>query len=112
MPNKPGTPPNTSLILTDAELAFIEQHFNGSKSAAIHAALGAMMNTQAGATDNEWGQRVEELRQYVADVRDAPQSPDDVEYYIEQLAQTEPLDDSDRRFLRQEFARQYGIAAQ
>lgn len=43
MPNRPGTPPNTSLILTDDELAYINQQFGGGKSAAIHAALGAMM---------------------------------------------------------------------
>lgn len=42
--SKPGTPPNTSLILTDAELAYINRNFDGSKSAAIHQALGAMMS--------------------------------------------------------------------
>ena len=46
MPNKPGTAPNTSLILTEAELEFIAGKFSGNKSAAIHAALGAMMNTE------------------------------------------------------------------
>lgn len=34
-----GTAPNTSVILTDAELRFIEEQFGGSKSAAIHEAL-------------------------------------------------------------------------
>lgn len=43
MSNKPGTPPNTSLVLSKEELAFIAQHYNGSKSAAIHAALKLLM---------------------------------------------------------------------
>lgn len=104
MPSKP----NTSFVMNKRELEFVNTHFNGSKSAAIHAALGAMMNTQA-AEDVEWGQRVEELRQYVADVAEVPQSAEDVEWYIEQLAGTGTLDDEDRRFLRREFERQYGI---
>ena len=37
-----GTAPNASLILTPAELAFIDERFGGSKSAAIHAALAAL----------------------------------------------------------------------
>ncbi len=41
-----GTAPNTSLVLTDAEIDYINTHHNGSKSAAIHKALGAMMNKQ------------------------------------------------------------------
>ena len=42
-----GTPPNTSLVLTDDELAFIEAdpRFNGSKSAAIHAGLAALRDS-------------------------------------------------------------------
>ena len=109
MPNKPGTAPNTSLILTEAELEFIAGNFSGSKSAAIHAALGELMKTTAGATDNQWVARVGELRQFVSDVNDAPQSAGDVTWYIDQLAEAEELDDNDRAFLRSEFARQYGI---
>jgi hypothetical protein len=41
-PTVSGTPPNTSLILTPDELAFIDEHFGGSKSAAIHAGLAAL----------------------------------------------------------------------
>ena len=39
-----GTPPNTSIVLTPAELEFIESQFGGSRSAAIHAALSALMH--------------------------------------------------------------------
>lgn len=39
-----GTPPNTSIVLTDAEIEFINRRFAGSKSAAIHAALGEIMS--------------------------------------------------------------------
>lgn len=45
MPNKPGTAPNTSLVLTDSELDFINRHYSGSKSAAIHKALETLMTT-------------------------------------------------------------------
>jgi hypothetical protein len=38
-----GTPPNTSIVLTPAELAFIADEFDGSPSAAIHEALGNLM---------------------------------------------------------------------
>jgi hypothetical protein len=41
-PKRGGTAPNASLILTPTELAFIEERFSGSKSAAIHAALAAL----------------------------------------------------------------------
>jgi len=43
LPSRGGTAPNTSLVLTAAELAFIEERFGGSKSAAIHAALAELM---------------------------------------------------------------------
>lgn len=39
-----GTPPNTSIVLTDTEIEFINRRFAGSKSAAIHAALGEIMS--------------------------------------------------------------------
>jgi hypothetical protein len=42
VPKRGGTAPNASLILTADELAFIDKHFKGSKSAAIHAALAAL----------------------------------------------------------------------
>ena len=44
MPNKPGTPPNTSIVLSKDELDFLNRYHLG-KSEAIHAALGAMMST-------------------------------------------------------------------
>ena len=43
MPNKPGTRPNTSIILSKQELQFI-QHYRLSKSAAIHKAMENMMS--------------------------------------------------------------------
>ena len=109
MPNKPGTAPNTSLILSEAALEFIAGNFSGGKSAAIPAALGDMTTTKAAATDNQCVARVGQLRQFVSDVNDAHQSAEDVTWYIDQLAEAEELDDNDRAFLRSEFARQYGI---
>lgn len=47
MSGKSGTAPNTSIVLTDAEIEFINQHYNGSKSAAIHKALELLMTTTA-----------------------------------------------------------------
>lgn len=41
-----GTPPNTSVVLTAEELVFIEERFDGSKSAAIHAALAALKRSE------------------------------------------------------------------
>jgi hypothetical protein len=41
-----GTAPNASLILTAEELAFIDERFGGSKSAAIHAALAALKRSE------------------------------------------------------------------
>jgi hypothetical protein len=37
--SRAGTPPNTSLVLSDDELAFISQHYGGEKSRAIHDGL-------------------------------------------------------------------------
>jgi hypothetical protein len=45
-PKRSGTAPNASLILNSAELAFIEDRFGGSKSAAIHAALAALKRSE------------------------------------------------------------------
>ena len=39
-----GTPPNTSIVLTEAEIEFVNRRFAGSKSAAIHAALEEIMS--------------------------------------------------------------------
>ena len=38
-----GTAPNTSLVLTEIELAFIERRYRGNKSQAIHNGLAAIM---------------------------------------------------------------------
>jgi hypothetical protein len=43
-PKQPGTKPNTSIVLTEKELAFIDEKFGGSKSAAIHEALSRLMD--------------------------------------------------------------------
>lgn len=45
MSGKSGTAPNTSIVLTAGEIEFINQHYNGSKSAAIHKALELLMTT-------------------------------------------------------------------
>lgn len=41
----PGTPPNTSIVLNDTELEFINRYYSGSKSAAIHKGLELLMTT-------------------------------------------------------------------
>lgn len=41
-----GSKPNTSIILTDDELAFIDRRYGGSKSAAIHEGLRRLMETE------------------------------------------------------------------
>jgi len=60
-----GTKPNTSLILTPAELEYIHTHFAGSKSAAIHKAMETMMNTEdrihIWVVDTETGTKLEDL---------------------------------------------------
>lgn len=38
-----GTAPNTSLVLTETELAFIERRYRGNKSQAVHNGLAAIM---------------------------------------------------------------------
>ena len=43
-----GTAPNTHLVLSEDELAFIEECFEGSKSAAVHAALALLMQGRGG----------------------------------------------------------------
>lgn len=47
-----GTKPNTSLVLTDTELEFINRFYSGSKSAAIHKALELLMSTQTITVEN------------------------------------------------------------
>jgi len=42
--SRPGTPPNTSLVLSADELAFIKQHYGGDKSRAVHDSLKMLMN--------------------------------------------------------------------
>ena len=37
------TAPNTSFVMSDTELSFVNEHYNGSKSAAIHAGLTRLM---------------------------------------------------------------------
>lgn len=41
-----GTAPNASIVLTPDEMAFINERFSGSKSAAIHAALAALKRSE------------------------------------------------------------------
>lgn len=42
--NRAGTPPNTSLILSADELAFINATYNGEKSRAIHDGLRLLID--------------------------------------------------------------------
>ena len=39
------TPPNTSMVLSQLEIEFINRYYNGSKSAAIHKAMEILMQT-------------------------------------------------------------------
>lgn len=41
-----GTAPNASVVLTEGELQMIQDHFGGSKSAAIHAGLAALQRSK------------------------------------------------------------------
>jgi len=67
-----------------------------------------MGSNDSGLTGNAWTERVEEIRQMVSDVQDAPTTAEDVEFYIEQF----DLEfDDERECARREFARQYGVAA-
>lgn len=43
-PSRAGTPPNTSVVLSDKELSFIKDHYGGEKSRAIHDGLALLMN--------------------------------------------------------------------
>lgn len=43
-PSRAGTPPNTSMVLSADELAFINQNYDGEKSRAIHDGLKLLMN--------------------------------------------------------------------
>lgn len=58
MPRKKrsGTKPNTYAVLTQAELDYIKAHWQGRKSAAIHAALAQLMQTDTTTTDKEQAQ--------------------------------------------------------
>ena len=49
MSSTQGTPPNTSLVLTSEELAFIEAHGLG-KSEAVHKGLALLMKQMAAST--------------------------------------------------------------
>jgi len=53
MPNKPGTPPNTSIVLSNDELDFLNRYHLG-KSEAIHQALGALMSNVESIRE-QWG---------------------------------------------------------
>lgn len=44
--NRAGSPPNTSLILSAGELAFIQAHYGGEKSRAIHDGLKLLMDNR------------------------------------------------------------------
>lgn len=48
--SRAGTPPNTSLVLSDEELSFIKEHYHGEKSRAIHDGLAMLMKREA-----DWG---------------------------------------------------------
>lgn len=67
------------------------------------------MNT-TNLTDNAWVERVNQLRQMVADVPEAPKESADVEWYIESFnTEDDNLSADDIKFLHKEFERQYGV---
>lgn len=41
--SRAGTPPNTSLVLSNEELSFIKEHYAGEKSKAIHDGLNLLI---------------------------------------------------------------------
>lgn len=47
-PHQPGTPPNTSLVLSADELTFIQDRYGGEKSRAIHEGLRLLMSKASG----------------------------------------------------------------
>ena len=55
--------PNTSFVMSKPELAFVNAHFNGSKSAAIHAGLGELMKNT---TEEQARQRIENTPELAA----------------------------------------------
>ena len=60
-------------------------------------------------TDNAWVKRVDEIRQMVADVPTAPETADDVDYYIDEVF--ELTNGAEIQVARQEFTRQYNVKA-
>lgn len=61
-------------------------------------------------TDNAWVERVDQLRQMVSDLADAPATEEDVQYYLTSpdFFGTSDFNEDDARFLEQEMIRQYG----
>jgi hypothetical protein len=58
-------------------------------------------------TDNQWVKRVNEIRQMVSNVSVAPDSKEDIAYYISQ--EFELTDPDEIRVAKQEFERQYSV---
>lgn len=63
-----GTPPNTSLVLTEAEISFIDRRYRGRRSQAVHQGLSNLM---AATSKNYEGLEVSpHAEQFVAPLRD------------------------------------------
>lgn len=52
------TPPNTSAVLSENEIDFINEYFHGSKSAAIHAGLRILMSMYAHGGWADWSDSI------------------------------------------------------
>lgn len=61
-------------------------------------------------TDNAWAKRVGEIRQMVSDVPTAPESADDVNYYIDEVF--ELTNGAEIEIAKREFARLYNVSAE
>lgn len=86
----------------------------GGLTEVVRTALDRMFMQEIGTmnTHNAWVERVEELRQMVSDLNDAPTVNADVEYLLDSpdFFGGADFDDDDRTVLRREMQRQYSIA--
>ena len=81
----------------------------GNQADVIRTAIDRMHQQEirtmnSGLTDNAWVKRVEEIRQMVADVPEAPVTAADIDFYIEQFGLQF---DDEKAFAFQEFVRLY-----
>lgn len=69
------------------------------------------MTTEKNLTDNAWVNRVNQLRQMVSDLPEAPTTIPDIHYYISSpdFFNSSDFDNADKDFLMAEMHRQYNI---